>query len=323
MILVCGEALIDLFVESGRPAPERGGLPALAVAGGSPFNLAIGIRRLGAASGFLAGLSSDAFGRMLADRLAAEGVDLAFAKASRRPTPLAIVSTGADGHPAYTFHAESCAHADLGPAELPAALPEAVRAIAMGSFSLVAEPVGTAYAALARREARRRVISLDPNLRLGLIPDLNRWHARFGELAACADIIKLSDEDLRAAFGAGADEGEIARGWLDAGVALVVVTAGPDGARAYHAAGPVTVPGRRVAVVDTVGAGDTFHAALLAGLDRDGRLTRDALLALDTEALRDILSEAVAAASITCTRLGADLPTRDDLLSVLTGKVSA
>jgi fructokinase len=76
-------------------------------------------------------------------------------------------------------------------------------------------------------------------------------------------------------------------------------------------------------VIDTVGAGDTFHAALLARLDRDGRLTRDALLALDTESLRDVLSEAVAAAGITCTRLGADLPTRDDLLSVLTGKVSA
>ncbi|MET7242059.1 carbohydrate kinase [Methylobacterium sp. EM32] len=323
MILVCGEALIDLFVESGRPAPERGGLPALAVAGGSPFNLAIGIRRLGADSAFLAGLSADAFGRMLADRLAAEGVDLAFAKESQRPTPLAIVSTGADGHPAYTFHAEACAHADLGPAELPAALPERVRAIAMGSFSLVAEPVGTAYAALAAREARRRVISLDPNLRLGLIPNLDRWHARFGELVANADIVKLSDEDLRAAYGTRADEASIARGWLDVGVALVVVTAGPDGARAYHAAGRVAVPGRPVTVIDTVGAGDTFHAALLARLDQDGRLTRDALLGLDAEALQDILSEAVAAAGITCTRLGADLPTRGDLLSVLSGKVSA
>lgn len=317
MILVCGEALIDLFVETGRPSPELGGLPALAVAGGSPFNLAIGLSRLGAGSGFLGGLSSDAFGRMLADRLAAEGVDLAFAKESARPTPLAIVSTGPGGHPAYTFHAEACAHADLAAADLPAALPDTVRAIAMGSFSLVAEPVGTAYAALAAREARRRVISLDPNLRLGLIPDLDHWHARFGDLVRCADIIKLSDEDLRAAYGAQAHEGAIAQGWLEAGVGLVVVTAGPDGARAYHGGGTLTVPGRKVAVIDTVGAGDTFHAALLARLDRDGRLSRDALLGLDADVLRDILSEAVAAASLTCTRLGADLPTLDDLLSVL------
>lgn len=317
MILVCGEALIDLFVESGRPAPERGGLPALAVAGGSPFNLAIGLRRLGADSAFLAGLSSDAFGRMLADRLAVEGVDLAFIKESPRPTPLAVVSTGADGHPAYSFHAGACAHADLAVADLPAALPDQVRAIALGSFSLVAEPVGTAYAALAAREARRRVISLDPNLRLGLIPDLNRWHARFDALVAHADIVKLSDEDLRAAYGAEADEAAIAEGWLSVGIALVVVTAGPDGARAYHGSGTLAVPGRPVTVIDTVGAGDTFHAALLARLDRDGRLTREALLALDADALRDILSEAAAAAGITCTRLGADLPTRADLLSAL------
>ncbi|TGD95456.1 carbohydrate kinase family protein [Methylobacterium nonmethylotrophicum] len=309
MILVCGEALIDLFVETVRPSPERAGLPALAVAGGSPFNLAIGLSRLGATSGFLGGLSGDAFGRMLADRLTAEGVDLAFARESARPTPLAIVSTGPDGHPAYTFHAEACAHADLTTADLPATLPDAVEAIALGSFSLVAEPVGTAYAALAAREARRRVISLDPNLRLGLIPDLQRWHARFDDLVAHADIVKLSDEDLRAAYGAGADEGEIARAWLDAGVALVVVTAGPDGARAYRAGGSLAVPGRTVAVIDTVGAGDTFHAALLARLDRDGRLSRDAILGLGPEALAEILAEAVAAASLTCTRLGADLPT--------------
>ncbi len=150
------------------------------------------------------------------------------------------------------------------------------------------------------------MISLDPNLRLGLIPDLKRWHARFGELVAHADIVKLSDEDLRAAYGAGADEAAIAKGWLAAGIALVVVTAGPDGARAYHGNETVAVPGRRVAVIDTVGAGDTFHAALLARLDRDGRLARDALLALDADTLRDVLSEAVAAAGLTCTRLGAD-----------------
>ncbi|KMO31674.1 ribokinase [Methylobacterium variabile] len=317
MILVCGEALIDLFVETGRPNPERGGLPALAVAGGSPFNLAIGLPRLGVASGFLGGLSGDAFGRMLADRLSAEGVDLSLAKESARPTPLAIVSTGPDGHPAYTFHAEACAHADLAVADLPAMLPESVRAVAMGSFSLVAEPVGSAYAALAAREARRRVISLDPNLRLGLIPDLGRWHARFDALVPYADIVKLSDENLRAAYGAGAAEGEIAARWLAAGVALVVVTAGPDGARAYRSGGPmIAVPGRKVAVIDTVGAGDSFHAALLARLARDGRLTRAALAALDGEAIGALVAEAVAAASLTCTRLGADLPTLRALRAV-------
>jgi fructokinase len=312
MILVCGEALIDLFVETGRREMVRGGLPALAVAGGSPFNLAVGIARLGARSGFLAGLSTDAFGRMLAERLAGEGVDLALAKASPRPTPLAIVSTGPDGQPAYTFHAENCAHADLSPADVPARLPDAVRAVAMGSFSLAMEPVGSTYAALAAREAGRRVVSLDPNLRPDLIADLARWRERFAGLVANADIVKLSDEDLRTAYG-GLPEAEAAARWLAAGAALVVVTAGPCGATAYHACGRIAVPGRAVRVIDTVGAGDTFHAALLARLEREGRLSRAGLDALDAEALRGLLTEAATAASITCSRLGADLPTLADL----------
>ncbi len=312
MILVCGEALIDVFVETGQRDEARGGLPALAVAGGSPFNLVVGIARLGAASGFLAGLSTDAFGRMLAGRLTREGVDLTFAKTSLRPTPLAIVSTDPDGHPAYTFHAERCAHADLLPADVPEHLPAEVRAIAMGSFSLAMEPVGATYAGLAAREAGRRVISLDPNLRLGLIPDLAAWHARFAGLVASADIVKLSDEDLRTAFG-DLDEAEAAARWLAAGAALVVVTAGPSGATAYHACGRIAVPSRSVRVIDTVGAGDSFHAALLARLDREDRLSRAGLDALDAEALHGLLTEAALAAAITCSRLGADLPTLADL----------
>ncbi|WP_158809182.1 carbohydrate kinase [Beijerinckia sp. L45] len=317
MILVCGEALVDLFVEAGRCEGTRGGLPALAVAGGSPFNLAIGLSRLGACAGFFGGLSSDTFGQMLRDRLTAEGVDVGFAKASTHPTPLAIVAVGADGHPAYTFHAEHCAHADVTRDDLPGMLPAAVSALALGSFSLAMEPVGSTFVALVEREAGRRVISLDPNLRLDLIDDLGGWRRRFAVLMRHADIVKLSDEDRIAAFGAESDEAALAADWLAAGPALVVFTAGAAGATAYHAAGRITVPGRPVRVVDTVGAGDTFHAALLAGLSRDKRLTRDGLAALDANALQGLLHEATAAASITCSRLGADLPTAADLKAFL------
>ncbi len=313
MILVCGEALVDLFVE---PEERQGGLPALAVAGGSPFNLAIGIARLGAASGFLGGLSSDVFGRMLTEHLAREGVDLAFAVASARPTALAIVAVDADGHPAYGFHAAGCAHADVTPADCPAVLPDAVAALAFGSVSLATEPVGSAYLALAAREAGRRVISLDPNLRLGLIDDLSRWRERFAGLVRRADIVKLSDEDRVAAFGE--DEAALAARWLADGPALVVFTAGAAGATAYHASGArVAVPGRTVRVVDAVGAGDTFHAALLANLARTRRLSRAGLAALDADALRGLLGEAGAAAAITCSRRGADLPRRDELDALL------
>lgn len=316
MILVSGEALIDLFVDTRDPRGQRGGLPALAVAGGSPFNLAFGLSRLGARSGFLGGLSEDGFGRLLSARLEAEGVDISFAKVSRRPTPLAIVATGADGHPSYTFHAENCAECDLTAEDVPFDL-DGIAAIALGSFSLIMEPVGTTMVGIVRRKAARCVVSIDPNLRLSLIPDLALWHARFAGLVRYASIVKVSAEDIEAAYGAGADEAEIAAGWLAAGAQLVVTTDGPHGAVAYHASGTVRVPGRRVAVVDTVGAGDTFHASMLAKLDRDGRLTREAIAAFDADDLRELLTEAAVAAGITCSRRGADLPTLAELRAAM------
>ncbi|GEP01623.1 carbohydrate kinase family protein [Methylobacterium haplocladii] len=316
MILVSGEALIDLFVDTRDHERARTGLPALAVAGGSPFNLAFGISRLGAKSGFLGGLSEDGFGRMLAARLEAEGVDISLAKTSKRPTPLAIVATGADGHPTYTFHAENCAECDLTAEDVPFNL-DGISAIAIGSFSLIMEPVGTTLVGLVRRSAANCVVSIDPNLRLSLVPDLAHWHARFDGLVRHASIVKLSVEDLDAAYGTDADEAEIAARWLGAGAQLVVTTDGPNGATAYHACGTVNVPGRNVTVIDTVGAGDTFHAAMLASLERSGRLTRDAIDGFDQEGLRTLLTEAAVAAGITCSRRGADLPTLEELRAAL------
>lgn len=318
MILVCGEALIDLFVDTGDPEGLRDGLAARAVAGGSPFNLAFGISRLGAGSGFLGGLSEDGFGRLLSARLESEGVDITHAKLSRRPTPLAVVATGADGHPAYTFHAENCAACDLTAEDVRFDL-AGVSAIALGSFPLILEPVGTTLVGLVERSAGRCVISIDPNLRPGLIPDLVLWHARFDGLVRHAAIVKVSVEDLEAAYGTEVDGAVIAAGWLAAGVQLVVVTDGPRGATAHHACGTVAVPGRAVRVVDTVGAGDSFHAAMLARLERDGGLTREAIAGLDRDRLHALLTEAAVAAGITCSRRGADLPTLDAVRAALTG----
>ncbi|MDP4021196.1 carbohydrate kinase [Methylobacterium sp. NEAU 140] len=316
MILVSGEALIDLFVDTSDPRGFRGGLPALAVAGGSPFNLAFGISRLGARSGFLGGLSEDGFGRLLSARLEAEGVDISLAKVSRRPTPMAIVATGADGHPSYTFHAENCAVCDLAAEDVPYDL-DGVSAIAIGSFPLIMEPIGTTLVGLARRAAARCVISIDPNLRLSLVPDLDHWHTRFDGLVRHASIVKVSVEDIDAAYGLDADEAAVAARWLEAGAQLVVVTDGPHGATAYHACGTVKVPGRPVTVIDTVGAGDTFHAALLASLERGGRLSREAIAGFGQDDLRGLLTEAAVAAAITCSRRGADLPTLEELRAAL------
>ncbi|MDO9708164.1 carbohydrate kinase family protein [Paracraurococcus lichenis] len=314
MILVCGEALIDLFVQG----PAAGAtLPALAAAGGSPFNLAVGLARLGVPAGFLGGLSQDGFGDFLAGRLAAEGVDTALARRSPKPTPLVVVSPGPDGHPHYTFHAQDCAERDLSAADLPPALGPDVEAIALGSYVLAVEPIGSALLALAEREGARRVVSLDPNLRPVLAGDLTRWRARFDRFVATAAIVKLSEEDLEAAYGAGADPAAHAARWRAAGVGLVVLTRGGAGATAFHACGTFEEAGRPVAVADTVGAGDTFHAALLARLRHHGRLTREGIAALDADTLRDVLRYAGAAAAITCTRRGADLPRAAEVAAAL------
>ncbi len=313
MILVCGEALIDLFL--GTPSGHT--LPAQAVAGGSPFNVAVGLARLGAEAGFLGGLASDGAGTFLAGRLAAEGVDMRLVKHSARPTPVVLVSTGPDGQPSYTVHAHACADTDLELADLPDPLDPGIAAIALGSWTLAVPPIGDTLLALAEREAARRVISIDPNLRIGMVGDLAAWRDRIDRYARAATIIKLSEEDLRDAYGPQADAGDLARRWLAGGAALVIVTRGPAGATAFHAAGTVHRPGRQVVVADTVGAGDTFHAALLARLAQTDRLHRDAIGALDTDALRALLEYAIAAAAITCSRKGADLPTRAEVESLL------
>lgn len=320
MILVCGEALIDLFV--GEPSAGAG-LAATAVAGGSPFNVAVGLVRLGAPAGFFGGLSTDTFGAFLLARLRAEGADTGLAKRSARPTPLVVVSPDPSGHPSYTFHAHDCADRDVAEADLPPALGPEVEALAIGSWPMAVEPVGRALLALAEREAGRRVVSLDPNLRPSMVGDLARWRERFERFARAATIIKVSAEDLKIAYGTNADAEALARGWLGGGASLVALTRGADGATAFLASGVVHESGRPVTVVDTVGAGDTFHAALLARLRQRGLLRREAIAALDQAALRDVMRYAVAASGLTCARRGADLPGAADVEAALAEPATA
>jgi len=305
MILVCGEALVDLFAEAGTGAE----VPARIVAGGSPFNVAIGLARLGIEVGFLGGISRDGFGTLLADLLAREGVDDRYLVRTDRLTTISVVTTGRDGHPSYAFHGEGAADRSLTAADLPAALPDTVRALTFGSYTMAVEPVGSAFAALAERECGRRVISVDPNLRPTAIGDMSGWHRAAERFYRAVTIVKASDEDIRIAWDGQLTLAEAASHWLDLGARLVVVTQGEQGATAFSAAGQVSAPGHRVTVRDTVGAGDTFHAALLARLAHTDRLSREAIAALDREALADLLAYAAAAAAITVTRRGADLPT--------------
>lgn len=313
MILVCGEALVDLFVEAG----DGGEMPARIVAGGSPFNVAIGLARLGVEAAFLGGLSRDGFGTWLADLLRREGVDGRYLVRSDRLTTISVVATGRDGHPSYAFHGEGAADRSLGVADLPALLPDSVHALTFGSYTMAVEPVGSAFAALAERERGRRVVSIDPNLRPTAIGDMSGWRGAAERFYRTATIVKASDEDIRIAWEGQLTMAEAAAYWLDLGAQLVVVTQGGQGATAYSAAGTVSVPGQRVTVTDTVGAGDTFHAALLARLAHTGRLSPEAIAALDREALAELLAYAVAAASVTVTRRGADLPRTAEVQAAL------
>ncbi|WP_378943788.1 carbohydrate kinase [Mesorhizobium sp. ANAO-SY3R2] len=306
MILCCGEALIDML-----PRRSVEGEAAFApYAGGAIFNSAIALGRLGVPVEFFSGLSSDLFGQQIRDVLAASNVGSRYADLSPRPTTLAFVRLN-DGHATYTFYDENTAGRMLTEADLPA-LGKDIDAMLFGAISLIPEPCGSAYEALMKREHERRVTMLDPNIRPGFIPDKQRHLERMQRMIAMADIVKLSDEDL-AWFGETGSHDEIAANWLRKGPKLVIVTAGSKGATAYSPRHTVSVTPDKVAVVDTVGAGDTFNAGVLASLHEQGALTKSAIADLSEAAIEQALSLGARAAGVTVSRAGANPPWRHEL----------
>jgi fructokinase len=314
VILVCGEALIDLFAQ----LDDISGPTLKAAIGGSPLNVAIGLARLETPAAFFGGVSIDYFGTLLADTMRQEGIDTSLLKRNARPTPLVLVSPDAQGHPSYSFYAHESAVHDMALADVPAQLPSSVVAIALGSYAVGVEPVGTALAALAEREAHRVVISLDCNLRAAMVGPLHLWRQRIERFARSASIIKLSDEDFVSGWSENSQSDDQAAYWLKQGVKLIVMTHGARGATAWHRSGRVTLPGLPVQVVDTVGAGDSFQAALLARLARNGLLSLPALSTLDRASIEDAMRYANIAAGMTCERRGADLPRRAEVDRAMT-----
>jgi fructokinase len=306
MFLVCGEALFDFFLES-----EAG--PAAATyaarAGGSPFNVAIGLARLGQRAGLLTGISSDLLGQRLEQVLADEGVSLGYAIPTDRPTTLSLVGLDTHGVPAYQFYDNGSADTGIAEADLPMLGPE-VSGLHFGSYSLAATPVADALAVLAGAN-RERFISVDPNVRPTVEPDMDVWRARLAVLFPLADVVKISAEDHEMLWPGRSSE-EVAADIIAQGVTLAVVTQGGEAALGWTSSGLYArAQPPRVTVVDTVGAGDTFQAALLARLLRDDPKT--ALAEIDEERLAAILGYAARAAAITCSRRGADLPRAAEL----------
>ncbi|MCA3513522.1 MAG: carbohydrate kinase, partial [Rhodobacter sp.] len=226
MILSCGEALIDML-----PRETAAGEAAFApYAGGAVFNTAIALGRLGAPSGFFTGLSTDLFGQILDRTLAASGVDTTLCARSARPTTLAFV-TLVNGQATYAFYDENTAGRLLSTADLPA-LPASIDTLFFGGISLVNDPAATAYETLqARAGAAGRVTMIDPNIRPGFIRDTGAFRARINRMIAAADIVKLSDEDLRWLYGDGQPD-DLARAILSKGPKVVFITEGAKGARA-------------------------------------------------------------------------------------------
>lgn len=311
MFMVCGEALYDLFMTQSR---SDGSMDLDARIGGSPFNLAMGLARLGRPAGLFAGLSTDPLGERLMARMAAEGVDGRFIRRKSALSTISLVAADEAGVPAYGFYGVGAADRALTPEDLPDAAEMApIQAIHVGSYTLVAPPTSETLLALARRESGERFISLDPNVRLNVEPDLDVWRRRLDELLPLVDLVKVSDEDLALLHPGRAPE-EIAAEWLARGPALAVVTRGGEGAFGLAASGArAEVPAETIAVIDTVGAGDSFMAALLTGLDETGRLNRAGLASIDAAALKRLLSFSARASGITCSRRGADPPRRAEL----------
>lgn len=302
MLISCGDALID-FVPTQDADGREAVMPAV---GGSCLNVAIGMARLGAPTGFVGGISTDMFGRMIADHAAASDVELGLATRSDHQTTLAFVRIVA-GESHYAFYDAETATRNWTYRRGTIAF-DTVEALHVGSTTLVNDHGAAETKALIADAQASSTISFDPNCRPNLVKDKPAYLARTAEFAASADLIKMSDVDFAYLYGEEPWR-QRATALLEQGRSLVVITRGNNGAIAWHAgAGQIEVAAPQVEVADTIGAGDSFQAALLFALHKQGRLVREQLKRISTEELRRALSFAANCAGLTCTRPGADPP---------------
>ncbi|KYG20872.1 fructokinase [Bradyrhizobium sp. AT1] len=302
MLIACGDALID-FVPTQNADGREAVMPAV---GGSCLNVAVGMARLGAPTAFVGGISSDLFGRMIADHAAASHVDLSLATRSDRQTTLAFVRMVA-GESHYAFYDAETATRSWVYRRGTISFAE-VEALHVGSTTLVNDQGAAETKALITDARASSTISFDPNCRPNLVKDKPAYLARMAEFANQADLVKMSDVDFAYLFG---DEPYQQRAsvLLGQGTRLVVITRGNNGAVAWHAgAGQIEVTAPKIEVADTIGAGDSFQAALLFALHKQQRLARERLKEISADELRRALSFAANCAGLTCTRPGADPP---------------
>ena len=305
-ITVIGEALIDLV-------PDGSGSGFVAHAGGSPYNVAIGLARLGVETSLMARLADNGFGRLLRERALVEGVDLAAAPLAPELTTLAVVTLDDEARASYDFYIQGTADWQWSEAEL-ARLPQRTRILHFGSLASWTPPGDERIAQLvARTAATGALVSYDPNVRPLLQRDPESARVAVQRSVALAHLVKASTEDAAWLY-PHTPIHELAKRWLGLGPRAVVFTDGPHGAYVYRpGAERLHRAGVPVDVVDTVGAGDSFTAAMLAACLRRGIRSPDALDGADDAELSAIIDHAIAASAITCSRAGADPPTAAQL----------
>lgn len=301
-LVVVGEALIDLVPIAGNDQFQ-------ARPGGSPFNVAIGLARLGNRTALMARLADNAFGRLLRDHAAAEGIDLSSAPLAIEPTTLAVVSLNDQAQATYDFYFEGTADWQWTETEI-ARLPGDTAVLHFGSLASWTEPgCALLHDLAARNHAEGHVlVSYDPNVRPLVLRDPVRARDLVERSVGVAHLVKASTEDVEWLY-PNVTSADVGARWTQLGADLVVITDGPNGAVGYRAdRDPVACPGRTVDVADTVGAGDAFTAGLLSALAQRGLQTPARMAQLSTTELADCLTEAVLVSSLTCQKAGADPP---------------
>ena len=299
--MVCGEALIDV-IHNGDGTERT--LP-----GGGPFNTARALARLGVPTSFLGHLSDDPFGRELAELLKTDGASLDLATFGPERTTVAMADVDSEGLAEYQFVVQGTSAPQLTLSMLPDRLSPEVNALHLGTLGMVLEPMASTLVEFIHRERGARVVMLDPNVRAGLIPD-DVYRERLRDAVSRSTIVKASEDDLVWMF-PGLGYRDAAEQLLGSGVRLVVVTLGSAGSFGAHRDLRITVEAVPVHLVDTIGAGDSFGAALLAWLHDNGHLEQD--LTLESDQLLAALQYACAAAAITCSRAGAEPPWKHEM----------
>ena len=297
-IWVCGEALIDLI-----PRGEQ----KVAIVGGGPANTAKALARLGFDSYFIDGISTDSFGGMIKDQLLHDGVNLKYAHYSDKQTCTADVSLDKAGVASYVFTIDGTATFDFTNDWLPD--PQEIKPVVLqiGTLATIVQPAADVLLEWAKRVAKVAPIVFDPNVRSSVLPDRPKYQEAIAKWAAISEVIKVSEDDLAWLYPE-QDQIAIAEDWIKGGSTLVIITKGSYGIIGVTKDDVVSVPGVKIEVVDTVGAGDTVGAIVVEAIVERG------LKVITGDVLREVLVRATKAAAITCSRAGANPPTRAEIV---------